>query len=730
MLLQRICGALLLCACAHALVPPFPKTTSIGNVQVLNYNNLGPENNGTAALLVYDLLDYDNALVRCETLGETLLSSSTIQSGSDNSVTEMQLQLDYLVASASLPKTPLLWIDNGSNNKDCVAFSYASKSISTVPCDQKLLALCSSMAAPTTDENNIAAPADNLKVTVSANGYNITGFRDKRSFRFLGIPFADAPVKELRFMPPQQYSGSKSIDATKTGSPCIQPFSAFGDTTNMSEDCLFLNIFTPVIPGNISPASANRPVAVYFYGGAFVEGANSLIDYDGGNFASRNDVVVVTVNYRLGALGHLATDSMLDGSLSIKDQIKALSWVHDRIAAFGGDPTRVTIFGQSAGAQSIAALLSSSSAKGLFHRAICQSAPLDLPWYTRDVYTKIVAPIISAAVGCNNTGMERDLVSCLQSVPASNFVSSNENYANALNSIVKGISTGYFHTTALVAGSEPLMPMVDDKGTGVIDEQFDKLLSNGNLPSRVPVMFTNVKDEAALYIGAAIKTSLGSSQDALDKALPIVFTPDLVQQIIGSGDFTTNPNDVDSVRNELGTFGTESEWTCAQAYMLDNGGASSLPSLYEVEISQGHQQSTVDTPAICFPNNDYNATCHASDVLLVWGNLNSKTKNVQPYSSNDEILHSQLLNDIWGSFIRSGNPNPDTDVLKIRGPAYASTLKIFGDNKYHIGNYQAHADTLPLLSMPPLTIANPGQSKQCAIFKQHGFTFQNAKLTV
>jgi carboxylesterase type B len=725
--LQFTCSALL-CASAHVLAISIPNTSSIGAVQVLNYNNLGPENNGTAALLIYDLLSHADALTRCESMGESLLPASNIQGAKDGPTTEMQFQLDYLVASDSLQNEDLLWV-GGSSSGDCVAYSYSGMSVSTIPCSSTLPAFCTSKAAPTTDNDNTVAPAADLKVTVSANGFNITGYRDKRSFRFLGVPFAAPPVNELRFMAPSPYSGSKSIDATKMGASCFQPPGSFSDTTNMSEDCLTLNIFTPVLPARLAPGSSRRPVGVYFYGGAFAEGAISLIDLDGGNFASRSDVVIVSVNYRIGALGHLATESILDGSLSIKDQIAALRWVSANIAAYGGDPTQVTIFGQSAGAQSVAAILSSSSAEGLFHAAIAQSNPLDLPWYTRDVYTQIVTPIISAAVGCNNTKTEQELVSCLQSVPPADFVATNVTYNNALNSVVEGIASGYFHTSVLVAETEPVMPIVDDKGTGVIDDQFVKLLANGNLPSRVPIMFTNVKDEAALYIDLAFPSSLGNSQATLDQDLNVVYVPDLVQQFIASGDVTTNPDDPDSVRNVLGAVGTVTEWTCAQAFLLDHGGVSSFPSLFQVEISQGHESSTIDMPSICLPNSDFNATCHASDVILVWGNLNSKTKNVLPYFNNDDILHSQLLNDVWGAFIRTANPNPNIDILKIRGPAYASTLQFFGPDKYVIGPYKAHAATLPLLSIPPSTIPNPGQSSQCAVFDKHGFTFQIANLS-
>jgi acetylcholinesterase len=216
MLAQSVGSALLLCGSAHALVASIPNTSSIGTVQVLNYNNLGPENNGTAALLVYYFLSNSNALACCETMSETLLPASGIQGGSGSSVTEMQLQLDYLVASNNLQDTDLLWVDGGN---ECEAYSYSSKSVSTVSCNQTLPALCSSKALPTTDDNNnnnnnTAAPADDLKVTISANGYNVTGFRDKRSFRFLGIPFADALSMSL---------GSCPRASTQAARPSMRP---------------------------------------------------------------------------------------------------------------------------------------------------------------------------------------------------------------------------------------------------------------------------------------------------------------------------------------------------------------------------------------------------------------------------------------------------------------------------------------------------------------------------
>jgi para-nitrobenzyl esterase len=196
--------------------------------------------------------------------------------------------------------------------------------------------------------------------------------------RFAGIPFAAAPLGELRFMPAQAHQGWTGVrDAAAFGAVAMQTAGtleslAGGGTPDWSEDCLFLNVWTPACDG------AARPVMVWIHGGGFSTGAGSIPWYDGQRLASKGDVVVVTINYRLGALGWLHLDH-LDASLSgsgnagLTDQIAALSWVRDNIAAFGGDPGNVTIFGESAGGMSVGTLMGTPAAQGLFHKAIAQS---------------------------------------------------------------------------------------------------------------------------------------------------------------------------------------------------------------------------------------------------------------------------------------------------------------------------------------------------------------------
>lgn len=192
---------------------------------------------------------------------------------------------------------------------------------------------------------------------------------------FKGIPYAASPVGHLRFAPaiaPEPWTSV--LDATSFGPMApqipgvLETMSGAVAPTVDESGCLTLNVWTPGCD------DGRRPVLVWIHGGAFLTGSGSLPWYDGTRFAGNGDVVVVTINYRLGAFGFLHLDDVPgSGSAGLSDQMAALRWVQDNITGFGGDPGRVTVFGESAGAMSIGALLGTSSARGLFRRAILQS---------------------------------------------------------------------------------------------------------------------------------------------------------------------------------------------------------------------------------------------------------------------------------------------------------------------------------------------------------------------
>ena len=196
---------------------------------------------------------------------------------------------------------------------------------------------------------------------------------------FRGIPFAAPPTGELRWRAPREpeaWQGVREANefspaSMQTFMPGIELLGAWEQPVD--EDCLTLNIWTPGID------DAARPVMVWIHGGGFAAGSGSTAIYDGQHLARRGDVVVVTINYRLGALGYLYNPALADGgdrhsgNYGMRDQVAALRWVREHIAAFGGDPGNVTIFGESAGGMSVGVLLGAAEAEGLFHRAIPQS---------------------------------------------------------------------------------------------------------------------------------------------------------------------------------------------------------------------------------------------------------------------------------------------------------------------------------------------------------------------
>jgi para-nitrobenzyl esterase len=197
---------------------------------------------------------------------------------------------------------------------------------------------------------------------------------------FKGIPFAAPPVGPLRWAPPAKPVAWNNVrDARRFGSVAPQNPTQNGALAAMaidqpqSEDCLTLNVWAP------AAQRAPRPVMVWIHGGAFTIGSGAQPIYDGSTLARRGDVVVVTINYRLGPLGFLRLGDVTGGKIpstgneGVLDQIAALRWVHENIAEFGGDPGNVTIFGESAGGMSVGTLLGMPQARGLFHKAIPQS---------------------------------------------------------------------------------------------------------------------------------------------------------------------------------------------------------------------------------------------------------------------------------------------------------------------------------------------------------------------
>ncbi|XP_046995582.1 cholinesterase-like [Schistocerca americana] len=213
----------------------------------------------------------------------------------------------------------------------------------------------------------VMVKGDDVLVTVqqgTLRGTTATSVYNASYTAFLGIPYAQPPLGELRFQPPQAASGWEGVrNATEYGSDCVQ------ETGEGSEDCLYLNVYVPGAPQE----GAGLPVLFYVHGGGFVRGSGSDQKF-GPDFLVSYGVILVTINYRLGPLGFLSTgDEVVSGNAGLKDQLLGLSWVQSNIARFGGDPQRVTLDGRSAGGMSVSLHLISPLTAGFFSQLIDQS---------------------------------------------------------------------------------------------------------------------------------------------------------------------------------------------------------------------------------------------------------------------------------------------------------------------------------------------------------------------
>ena len=288
-------------------------------------------------------------------------------------------------------------------------------------------------------------------LVVATSGGLVRGVAAESTHQFLGIPYAAPPVGGLRWQPPQRAERWSGIrDADQFASACAQPAGLLNPLST-AEDCLYLNVYAP------AKRAHDNPVMVWFHGGALTSGSGDL--YDATDLV-RDGVVVVTINYRLGALGFLAHPALADspggpsGNYGLMDQQAALRWVARNIAGFGGNPGNVTIFGESAGGLSVLSQLVSPGARGLVDRAIVMSGAYALTQRSlADAET--AGQTFAATVGCADQS-----ATCLRDLPVSTLLASqNPSYEPNLDgrvldrSIGPALATGQFSRVPVVNGT-------------------------------------------------------------------------------------------------------------------------------------------------------------------------------------------------------------------------------------------------------------------------------------
>lgn len=442
---------------------------------------------------------------------------------------------------------------------------------------------------------------------------------------FKGIRYAQAPRGEWRFRAPRAPEPEKNIqDALEFGAVPHQlrishglliPESAIELNGSEDEDCLSLNIYTPSTTGR-------RPVMMYIHGGNFVEGAGSQAWTEPSALARRGDVVVVTINYRLGALGWLYLDEFggdelgAESNLGLRDQIAALRWLRDNIGAFGGDPANVTVLGYSAGAWSICALLAAGQAPKLFQKAIVMSGGVRC--HSRDEATVLTGRILAQlGVGRGAKELRR-----LWEVPP-----------QALSLALRAVWDHCGH---------PFPPIRPVAGVDPIPEDPGAVL-RGGITAGVPIIVGSTLDEFKLVV------TLDTEAASLDEpGLFARFAADLGE--LNARKVIEAYREGRSARHEL-TTPTELYWAIISDQMF------SVPG---VRVAEAHSASETETfmYQVRWAGGDPRlGACHAVDLALMFGTLSLPGIAVLSGAGPDAERLAEQIQDAWAAFARTGNPS-------------------------------------------------------------------------
>jgi para-nitrobenzyl esterase len=464
-----------------------------------------------------------------------------------------------------------------------------------------LVASCTALA----DFPAVAATTD---LTVVTDRGAVRGLAGDTVRRFLGIPYAGPPAGKFRWTPPRTHARwFTPLDATKFAPHCPQYDSVFG-TASTTEDCLYLNVYTPNAAADVD--GSPFPVMVWFHGGALIVGQSD--DYIPTKLVSRGRVIVVTVNYRLGPFGFLAHPSLsaespdhISGNYGFMDQQFALRWVQRNIAAFGGDPHNVTIFGESAGAVSVSVHLAAPASAGLFHRAVAQSGFAAGPLLSL-ADQELRGQDFATALGCRDQSAH-----CMRA-----------------KSLDKILFAAAFIANAVV---------VDGK---LVPRSPNEAIARGSF-NRVPVMLGTNHDEWTFAAGLFYEFS-GNPIRAKNYAAVVEeqVGPDLAPRVLEEYPLYR----FGSAARAASAVVTDGGWACP-ARFVDQLLASQVPTFaYEFNDADAPQLFLPPAP---FP---YGAS-HASELRYLFrlrqgGVLNDSQRSL-----------SAVMVRYWSQFARTGDPN-------------------------------------------------------------------------
>lgn len=458
------------------------------------------------------------------------------------------------------------------------------------------------------DDKPVLEGARNL-VAVTRQG-SVKGLFEQGVYVWKGIPYAKAPLGELRFSSPQPHEPWSGVkETTVYGAASPQPDNSFVGDGPRNEDCLFMNIWTP------APDSKKRPVMVWIHGGGFVVGSGSSELYNGANLARNGDVVVVTFNYRLGALGFLYFENKpgFDNNLGIRDQIAALRWVRENIASFGGDPDQITIFGESAGGTSVETLLACNEANGLFKGAIAQSGPAAIIWQ----------PTVASALTKKYfafLGISPDSLQLLKTLPIDTLKYAEE---RLMKYMIEETPNKVFS------------PTIDGK---LLKADIFTCLNPLKSPDVALMIGTN-KDESTMFASKRLKMA-PSTAEGLDRELFPVFKPEDKSKVIAAY------KDYPKKRAVLNLL-TDAVFRIPAIRLAENQSQHAAVYMYRFEWSS----FLLNVAGL--------RSFHGLEIPFVFGNKEGRSGKLLKLLATNRMIKSLSgeMQTAWINFARYGNPN-------------------------------------------------------------------------
>ena len=463
----------------------------------------------------------------------------------------------------------------------------------------------------------LQASADPVVVVKEGQLKGVTGSNGVTVFR--GIPYAKPPVGALRWRAPEPLESWKGVrDCSEFPPSCPQPASMMEiGLAGQSEDCLYLNVWTT------GSEQRKKPVVVWIHGGGFVMGSGSQRIYDGSVFA-RNDVVFVTLNYRLGPFGFMAhpllseeSPDSVSGNYGLLDIIAALEWIQENIEAFGGDPGNVTIMGESSGAVSVGCLMASPMARGLFHRAIMESGVPELD-------TRLAAAEEQGRKIASGLGLGEVTTESLRSVPATRLL----DVANP--------------TMGMFSKGNQMGPVIDG---WLLPQEPLALLQDGN-STPVPVLLgTNSREGSLFYKQLHLDTP--ASYEFLVRRLFVRNAEEILAQFPAE-----TAAEVPDAAIDLFTVARFTAPARRTARVLVESGYPVW--LYEFDRSNR------------FTEEHHLGATHGSEIPYVFGTL------PQPMADADDRKLSEAMNQLWSRFASTGDLSTEWPAYTLSGQDFMS----------------------------------------------------------